>query len=173
MTDRRPLDSLTIEQQPEPVVLAMLLAGEARGEQDRSGRLESVAMLAVGWVAYNRANDTLHRWAKTPGAAALQTWQFSCFNFSDPNRAKLLTLWKTDPGTWERADTVLDLLASGYATDPTGGATHYCTEALWGTDDAGRIALGKRARWFSIQEISAGRTVRLVQKGHHIFGRAA
>jgi hypothetical protein len=156
---------LQIEQQPDLVVSRLTLAGEARGEHDQAGSLESEAMLAVWHVGQNRALDRLGRWPRTMRLVFLQPMQFSCFNPLDPNRERLLELWRTDPASWERADTVCDLAEAGRTIDLTHGATHYCTEALWGADRPGA--------WFSRQEIEAGRTARLVQYGHHIFGRAA
>lgn len=161
----RPVPGLAVEQQPDLIVSRLVLAGEARGEQDLLGRLESEAMLAVWHVGQNRALDRRVRWPRTMRLVFLQPMQFSCLNPDDPNRARLLELWRTDAATWERADTVCDLAEAGRTFDLTHGATHYCTEALWGMDRPGA--------WFSRQEIEAGRTVRLVQWGHHVFGRAA
>jgi len=160
----RPVPGLSVEQQPDLIVSRLMLAGEARGEQDQLGRLESEVMLAVWHVGQNRALDLRARWPRTMRLVFLQPMQFSCLNAADPNRVKLLELWRTDPATWERADTVCDLAEAGRTLDLTHGATHYCTEALWGKDRPGA--------WFSRQEIEAGRTMRLVQYGHHVFGRA-
>lgn len=164
----QPVPGLPIESQPEAIICRLVLVGEARGEQDEGGALESVAMLGVLWVGENRRLDRKHRWPDNLRGVFLQRAQFSCFNQYDPNRAKLLDLWKSDPVTWERADTVADLFESGLTLDPTMGATHYCTEALWGRDDP-----TLPFHWYSRQEIDAGRTVRLRQFGHHVFGRAA
>ncbi len=169
MVDRRPVPGLMIEQQSESVICALALCGEARGEQDAGGRLESTAMLAILWVLWNRVKDPGNRWPKTMRQAFLQPWQFSCFNPNDPNRARLLDLWKTDPVSWERADTVCDLFEQECTLDPTGDATHYCTKALWAVDDSER----KHPRWHSRQEIEAGRTVETARWGHHVFARAA
>ncbi len=166
MIDRRPLPGLTIEQQPERVVMALLLCGEARGEQDAGGRLESVAMAAVYWTVKNRRGRS--RWVNLSlREIALQPWQFSCFNRNDPNREKLLDLWRTDPVSWERADTVCDLVETGYP-DPTGGATHYCTANLWGK----AAQAGQRPQWYHVSEISSGRTRKTVEIGSHVFAVA-
>ena len=165
MIDRRPLANLTIEQQPEPVVCAIALCGEARGEQDRGGRLESLAMAGVLCVARNRSVDPFKRWPRTLRQVLVQPWQFSCFNPNDANRAKLLTLWQDDPVSWERADTVCDLFESGCLLDVTYGSTHYCRTELWNTDTPGRA-------WYSRQEIESGRTRGLTVIGAHTFGRA-
>ncbi len=148
---------------------ALALVGEARGEQDAGGDLEAVAMLCVLWVGNNRIKDARNRWPKTMRQAFLQPWQFSCFNPHDPNRDKLLEVWKSDPVTWERADTTCDLFEQECTVDPTDGATHYCTLGLWGVDDAAR----EHPRWHSKQEIEARRTVETARWGHHVFARAA
>lgn len=170
MTDRRPLPG-TIEQQREGCVLAMLLCGEARGEQDAHGRLESVAMAAIYWTVRNRQRRP--RWrALSLREIALQPWQFSCFNGNDPNREKLLDLWKSDPVSWERADTVLDLCEAGFP-DPTGGATHYVAltlngKPLWNSD----AAPGQRVQWYHRSEIESGRTQEVSRHGSHVFATA-
>jgi len=168
--DRRPLAGVIPERQPEECVAAMTIAGEARGEQDAGGRLESVAMLAVLWVGENRRTDRGRRWPRTLREVFLQPWQFSCWNRNDPNLPKLATLWHDDPVTWERADTVCDLFDSSFTVDPTLGATHYCAERLWGRDDSERPG---GAAWHSLQEIQAGRTLKMTTIGGHVFARAA
>jgi hypothetical protein len=155
VNDRRPLAGIDIEYQPGPVVCGLALVGEARGERDEGGNLEALAMLAILWVAENRRQGDGRRWPSSLKAVFLQRHQFSCFNAEDPNRPKLLTLWRDDPVTWERADTVCDLFESGWTVDPTMGATHYCSERLWGRDDSARPG---GAAWHSLQEIEAGRT---------------
>jgi len=164
--DRRPIVGLTIEQQRGDTVMGLLLCGEARGEQDAGGNLEAVAMAAVYWCCKNRQQKS--RWLNLSlREIALQPWQFSCFNKNDPNREKLLDLWKTDPVTWERADTVCDLVETGYP-DPTRGATHYCTKSLWGTSPVGSA----KTQWYHKSEIDSGRTRMTVQIGGHVFAVA-
>lgn len=103
-------------------VVARTLWGEARGEPD-DGKA------AVAWVIRNRAGRTA--FARTfvgqAGAAAAvcqAPWQFSCWNESDPNRAKLLVLKRADMANeMQIARLVLD----GTIPDPTNGADHYHT----------------------------------------------
>ena len=161
----KPIAGVALELQPDLIISRLALALEARGEQDQDGRLESDAMLAVWHVANNRAVDRLGRWPTTMRLVLLQPRQFSCFNLRDPNRAAALELWRTDPASWERADTVCDLAEGGRTVDITHGSTHFCREGLWGMDKPGA--------WYGRQEIEAGRTVRIVRYGHHVFGRAA
>jgi len=77
---------MAIEEQIPEVLFAMLLFGEARGEPF-SGKV------AVGSVVRNR---TLHPrwWGHNLREVILKPFQFSCFNFNDPNREKLLVPWK-------------------------------------------------------------------------------
>jgi N-acetylmuramoyl-L-alanine amidase len=106
-------------------VVARTLWGEARGESDE-GRA------AVAWVIRNRASEPSW-WGRTVSEVCQHPWQFSCWNASDPNSAKLKTLAKTDPlyqHLYEIALAVLD----GQTPDPTGGASHYKvkgTAAAW------------------------------------------
>lgn len=117
MTD--PVPGLTIEQQPEPVVIRMLGYGEARGEGP-------VGIAAVLWVLRNRAlkRDTSLK------HEALRRLQFSCFNDDDPNRAKLLTAYKTDPAAWASVDAVATMFEHGHTADPTLGSTHYFVASM-------------------------------------------
>lgn len=172
MIDRRPITGLTIEQQPEKVVLALVAAGEARGEQDQGGTLEFVAMCAVLWTGKNRQRRP--RWrGRTLREVFLERWQFSCFNENDPNRDKLLELWKSDAVSWERADCACDAVETGYP-DPTGGATHYCTLALWNSEPrpATQERPAQKVQWYHRAEIEAGRTHELARIGGHVFASA-
>ena len=159
-----PAAYIPIEQQPGMIVFRMLLFGEARGEQDDEGRLESIAMLAVASTVLNRSKKS----GKTIKEVALQPWAYSTFNINDPNREKLVTAHLIDPVSWERADTVCDLVEQGLCKDPTNGSTHYCTSNLWGREDK---TPGK-PKWFEKSEIDAGRTKELARFGHHVFGVA-
>ena len=141
----RPAPGVPIEEQPEAVVLRMLLWGEARGEGP-------FGMLAVLWVVSNRAvkADT------TLKAQALKHRQFSCFNDDDPNRGKMLTAWRDDGSAWAASDAVCTLYERSATKDPTGGATHYYVlgqvAPAWGRGNA---------NWNEKGII-----------GHHVFGIA-
>jgi N-acetylmuramoyl-L-alanine amidase len=142
-----------IEQQTAAVLRRMLAYGEARGEGP-------LGMLAVVWVAENRAK----RAGSSVKDEILKPWQFSSFNADDPNRVKLVTALLRAPVSWAVADAVCTLLEQGHANpDPSCGATHYCTTALWGSDSP---------KWFGKAEIDAGRTRQLVVLGNHVFAKA-
>lgn len=73
----------------DPVeVVAGTAWGEARGGGVRG-------MQSVCNVIMNRANHP-RWWGHTPIEVCLDPWQFSCWNESDPNREKILTVAATD-----------------------------------------------------------------------------
>lgn len=143
----KPAPGLTLEQQPEAVLLRCLMWGEARSEPAR-GRL------AVLWVAHNRAMKR----DSTLKAEILRPLQFSCFNSNDPNRAKLLNAHSIDPAGWAAADAIAILYQYGNTTDPTEGATHYYVAKMKNPPEWGR----GHKDWDETVEIGA-----------HVFGRAA
>lgn len=119
-----------IYDQTDVLTLARTLWGEARGEP-----LDG--QIAVAWVIRNRAQRPAFAGVLAGRAGAvmhccLAPWQFSCWNDSDPNRAKLLVLREDQcRGQMGVASNVLD----GLVADPTGGADHYHTIArpAWAT----------------------------------------
>lgn len=118
-------------------IAALTLYGEARSES-RLGKA------AVMWVILHRAANP--RWWGHDGIASvcLAPAQFSAWNRSDPNRAKMLALL-ADQDTGRAALTdaayrnaafldclrVVDDVLAGRVPDPTRGATHYLTPAVW------------------------------------------
>ena len=108
----RPVPGLTIAEQPESVLLPMVLWGEARGESN-------FTKLCILWVIKNRTA----RRHTTMKEEILRPKQFSSFNHDDPNLPKLLIGYKLEPGPWSACEAVCDVLP--FTTDPTGGATHY------------------------------------------------
>jgi spore germination cell wall hydrolase CwlJ-like protein len=103
------------------ITLARTLYGEARGEGE-AGRI------AVAWVVRNRLKRP-KRFRATIREICQQPWQFSCWNASDPNRAKILAASSADPvfaDCIEVARRVLD----DEADDPTHGADFYCVSSL-------------------------------------------
>jgi spore germination cell wall hydrolase CwlJ-like protein len=168
-------DKVLFEQPPE-LLLALTLYGEARGETAPGKR-------AVAWVVRNRMERAAEWMANkgrqhplfgdgTVAGVVLRPWQFSCWNKGDPNLHRLLEIVQTDgesagAGLW----AVLRAVAAGVLaeppewSDPTFGATHYCTVALWDTDDP--------KAWYGNAEIASGRTRETVTIGNHVFARAA
>ena len=148
----KPVPGLSIEQQPEKVVCALALCGEARN-QGREG------MEAVMHVGVNRTLSPHKRFGATLKDVFLRPYAFSCFLPSDPNRGKLLDLWETEAPAYALAESVVEAVLAGQVPSPVGPATHYCTKALWGHDDSDRIASGHHPAWYSKQMIESGATL--------------
>ncbi len=106
--------------------LARTLWGEARGEGE-------AGMRAVAFVVLNRAARRTY-WGATVGAVCRKPYQFSCWNATDPNLYKVLTVTPNDPQFRQALDIAVALLADARglvpAADPTGGATHYHARGL-------------------------------------------
>lgn len=165
---------LTLQEQPDELLLALTLYGEARGETALGKR-------AVAWVVRNR-RELAEAWLAKRGRAhplfgngtiagvVLRPWQFSCWNKGDPNLHKLMDIVQSDGasvhgGLWGVLKAVAKGVLEGEWDDPTFGATHYCTVALWGAD--------KDGAWHGQAEIEAGRTKETVQIGNHVFAKVA
>lgn len=105
--------------------LARTMYGEARGEGDRG-------IQAVGHVVMNRVSDD--RWPETVAKVCLQPLQFSCWN-GEAGADRLHNLRfdeLRDARVWAPATTIA-LLQDG--DDPTYGANHYLTKALFLSGD--------------------------------------
>ncbi|WP_395495840.1 cell wall hydrolase [Acetobacter sp. KSO5] len=101
----------------DPVQAAARTAwGEARGEGSRG-------MQAVLNVIGNRAAHP--GWWGHDVAGVCQAYaQFSCWDATDPNRAKLLTVTNADP-QFREALVLAGCLMADHLPDLTGGADHY------------------------------------------------
>lgn len=156
---RLPVPGLTIEQQPDDILCAMLAWGEARGEPE-------LGRIAVVWVAKNRSlarSQPIRR-------VILAPWQFSSFNANDPNREKMLDPARfSSAEIWAACYEAAAQVLEGSVPDPTEGSSHYCTVGLWGNP----TPAGHKVQWYHQLEIEAGRTVETVRIGHHVFARAA
>lgn len=141
----RPVPGLTLEQQPDEVLLRCCLWAEARGEPNEG-------VLAVAHVILTRAKKS----GKSVGGVILAPYQFSWTMESDPNRGKVLDAWEKDAAGWQRVDIIGWLASHGYTVDPTLGATHYYAykscSPKWGRGNPD---------W-----------VETAQIGNHVFGRA-
>lgn len=104
------------------VIMAKTIYGEARGET-------ILGKYAVGCVIYNR-------WKKDKGKTieeiCLQPWQFSCWNYNDPN--KVLLMNENMPIDRKFGDSLHEasyiLLSEGKHKDATNGATHYHAKSI-------------------------------------------
>ncbi len=114
------LSSLTDTQ-----VLAITLLGEARGE-DILGR-QMVAASVMNRVAHAQVHQARigapFWWGADLRSVVLKPWQYSCWNESDPNRAKLPSL--TSHPLWSEAMAIADTAVAGRLIDRTQGADSY------------------------------------------------
>ena len=67
----------------------------------------------------------MKRLALNMAAVILAPSQFSSFNLTDMNRAKMRTAWQDDPIAWAEIDSLCDLFEAELTLDPTHGADHY------------------------------------------------
>lgn len=126
--------------------LTRTLFGEARGEP-------LVGQVGVVHVVLNRLR-TPGWWSRQKGdgipddtvaAVCRDPWQFSCWNPSDPNRAKLLALTPADSIYRILRNSVEAVVLRGLHPDPTGGATHYKRfdwKAAWAAGRTPTVRLG-------------------------------
>ena len=102
--------------QPQDIYMAKTIWGEARGEG-------AIGMQAVANVIMNRV-DRGGWYGASIKDVVLKPYQFSCWNDTDPNRAKLDKLTVADlqsSGALQIAQQVIN----GQLPDITGGATEY------------------------------------------------
>jgi spore germination cell wall hydrolase CwlJ-like protein len=113
---------------PDPAdILARTLWGEARGES-KAGR-QAVASVVLNRIAYARAKGGRYWWGNDIVSVCLKPWQFSCWNASDPNRAKLESVGESNKAFLQCLRIAADAL-SGRLADSIEGATHYHVEGL-------------------------------------------
>jgi len=159
----RPDPHVPLRDQDPVVLLALTVLGEARN-QPYQGKV------AVAQVVRNRMDEK----GLSVADVVLHPWQFSCWNSEDPNKLFLIeTVAKQagnvqPPGLWEEClQAAESALGTPREVDPTGGATHYCTEDLW----AKPTPKLKKAPWYSKRCVDAGVTELLIQIGVHCFGK--
>jgi spore germination cell wall hydrolase CwlJ-like protein len=100
--------------------LARTCWGEARGEG-------LIGMEAVANVVLNRV--AARRWPNTIAGVCLQPRQFSAWNRTDPNRARMLRVTISDQ-QFKQALDIADRAADGRLADRTNGADHFHTNAV-------------------------------------------
>jgi len=149
LEQRIPLANFPIEKQPAHVLLAMLVWGEARGEDDE-------VKLAVAGVVRNRVRFREGKFGLDWPSVILAPLQFSCFNANDPNRAKLLQPLDHDTAeAWQRCYLVASLVYFGIARDLSGGADHYFDISIpapsWAAPDRQTVVCG-RMRFFRLDQ---------------------
>lgn len=146
-----------LRHQDEDVLLAITVWGEARGQS-------SLGRSAVAHVVLNRMKEKNLSVADT----VLRKWQFSCFNANDPNRHKLLDPVQSEGlGAWAVCWRAAVEAMTGQSADPTFGATHYCTLALWNRPSVD----ASTAKWFEQPCIDGRATVETARIGNHVFAK--
>ena len=101
------------------ILVAICIWREARGESLEAKR-------AVGWSIRNRV--LADGWfGKGWVDVVLKPWQFSSFNYNDPNASRLP---HENSGGWEECLQVAADVIAGEGTDPVSGATHYHDKSL-------------------------------------------
>lgn len=122
-TLKLPDPTVPLHDQPHDILLAMLLFGEARG-QDNNCRL------AVANIVRNRVLAGRYGGNTWPGVI-LQPKQFSCFNPQDVNRPKLLKpLDWAKPEVWGECLDIAQTILYGTAHDNTKRSTHYHDKSM-------------------------------------------
>lgn len=117
-----PIHGIALSDQTPFTILSLTVWGEARGEFKKHGQM---ALDAIAHVVKNRVKLQRKSFGLTVVEVCLKPRQFSCWNPTDPNRDKLLSI-KND-AIWRRCvDAALGAL-NGTTEDLTGGATHYLT----------------------------------------------
>lgn len=111
-------------QLPAPVLVTLLIWGEARGEPIEG-------QIAVGCVVRNRVVRSGHDWR----AVCLAPFQFSCFNESDleypkVQRAAVVLMTGELTPALRQVVWITDGILSGAAIDNTHGAQNYLTTEL-------------------------------------------
>ena len=116
---------------PDDVLLGLCIWAEARGEPVEG-------QVAVAWVVRRR----VERRRSTYSAQILSPYQFSAFNPTDPNRAKIDDMaLMSDVGRdhvagWRQAFYVARGVIGNWLVDNVKGADHYVTLALTRSEQA-------------------------------------
>lgn len=107
-------------------IMAKTLFGEARNQGEEG-------IKAVANVILNRMNSGITWWGDTIRNVCLHSYQFSCWNSSDPNRIRIMRVTDADK-IYKLCLAVADLAMRGDLDDNTNGATSYQvigTNAKW------------------------------------------
>ena len=85
---------------------------------------EAVAAVIMNRVAIAQARGGRFWWGGTVEEVCRKPWQFSCWNASDPNRAKIEAV-TADNRVFAQCLDIARRAVAGELADPTGGANHY------------------------------------------------
>lgn len=132
-------------------VLARTIWGEARGEG-------SIGMQAVACVVMNRVRVAQRRGGYWWGNAVIQVcqkpYQFSAWNRSDPNFARLQAVGDEDIH-FVTAKRIARRVILGLLDDPTEGATHYHAAGitpLWSKNEKPSAVIGRHI-FYKLEEV--------------------
>lgn len=107
-------------EQAYPFILACLcIWREARG-------CTVQAKLGVAWSIQNRVNHPSW-WGTDVVSVILKPYQYSSFDFADPNAIKFPQPTDT---SWQACLQIMDQVTRNGEPDPTNGATHYYDKSL-------------------------------------------
>lgn len=108
--------------------LARTIWGEARGE-GKAG-MEAVAAVIMNRVNADLGNDGKPDWwGEGVEGVCRKPWQFTCWSIGDANLHLIDRVTASDKQFAQALDIAKRAVA-GELADPTGGSTHYCTEAV-------------------------------------------
>ena len=102
-------------------VMARTIWGEARGEGLQG--MQAVAMVILNRVTIARKFGS-YWWGNTILQVCHKPYQFSCWNKTDPNYQKLVSIGENDPH-FKTAMRTARRAVLGFIKDETKGATHY------------------------------------------------
>lgn len=105
--------------------MARTLWGEARSEGVKGK--EAVAHVILNRVKYADNNGGEFWWGNSVVTVCQRPYQFSCWNLSDPNRAKIIALDQSDIHFATCLRIAQRAVYGQLGTDITNGATHYHT----------------------------------------------
>ncbi len=130
---------------PEQMILARVIFGEARDQQEQG-------KIAVGWVIRNRVERSpFWGWQNNYHDVILQPDQFSAFNIGDKNRPfvedPLHTNLASDKATWRECYNTAGQILNNEVNDPTMGADHFystdITSPYWVDEKKFTVQIGK------------------------------
>jgi spore germination cell wall hydrolase CwlJ-like protein len=134
-------------------VLARTIYGEARGESVRGQE-------AVAAVIVNRAALAARRggwwWGDDIASVCRKPYQFSCWNKGDPNRARIEAVGEGDP-VFQTCLRIARRAVAGTLDDPTRGATHYHTKAVYPPWARGRAPCAEIGQHLFYNDVEGGR----------------
>lgn len=129
-------------QELETDVLARTIWGEGRGE-GKAG-MEAIAFVILNRVAIAKKFGS-YWWGNNIIQVCQKPYQFSCWNKTDPNFKKLISV-SSDDIHFTMAQRIARRAILGFLKDPTYGATHYHARGImpkWAVDKKPSAVIGR------------------------------